>query len=228
MAVTLSFSQNRRRRLAFGTITIVFLYTTVLNILERPDGVKIASWFIVTIIVTSLVSRVLRSTELRVQSVEPDEMAKRFIRETGRRGPVRIIANRPDTGRPEEYEHKLREASESHHLPPEENVLFLEVRPGDVSEFSGHLHVEGAEVGGHRVLRSVSSAIPNAIAALLLYIRDETRQPPHAYFGWTEGNPVVYLLKFLALGEGDTAPVTREVLRQNEPNPQRRPRIHVG
>jgi hypothetical protein len=36
------------------------------------------------------------------------------------------------------------------------------------------------------------------------------------------------LLKFLVFGEGDTAPVTREVLRQTEDNPQRRPRIHVG
>ena len=39
---------------------------------------------------------------------------------------------------------------------------------------------------------------------------------PHAYFGWTEGNPIAYLLKFLVFGEGDTAPVTREVLRQTE------------
>jgi len=227
VAVTLSVRAHRRLWLAYCVITIVFLYTTIVNIVERPDGVKIASWFIVTIIVTSLISRVLRSTELRVQSVEPDETARRFLREAGR-GPIRIIANRPDTGQPEEYEHKLREASDSHHLTPDEQVLFLEVRPGDVSEFSGRLQVEGVEVGRHRVLRCVSSAIPNAIAALLLYIRDETKQIPHAYFGWTEGNPIVYLMKFLALGEGDTAPVTREVLRQNEPDPLKRPRIHVG
>jgi hypothetical protein len=227
VAVTLAFRKIPRRRLLYGVVMLVFIYTTIMNILERPDGVKIASWFIVTIVVTSLISRVLRSTELRVQAVDPDALARRFIEEAGRR-PIRIIANRPDTGLPEEYEYKLREASESHHLPPEEQVLFVEVRPGDVSEFSGRLHVEGIEIGGYRVLRCVSSAIPNAIAALLLYIRDATRQPPHAYFGWTEGNPVVYLLKFLALGEGDTAPVTREVLRQSEPDPSRRPRIHVG
>jgi hypothetical protein len=83
-------------------------------------------------------------------------------------------------------------------------------------------------VGPYRVLRCQSAAVPNAIAALLLYIRDRTSQMPHAYFGWTEGNPIAYLLKFLALGEGDTAPVTREVLRQHEPNPFRRPRVHVG
>ncbi len=227
LAVTLDARRRGQRWLGYLTLTLIFAYTTLINIIERPEGLKIASWFIVTIIVTSLTSRVLRSTELRVQSVEPDETARRFMHEAGG-GPIRIIANRPDSGLPEEYEHKLREASDSHHLAPDELVLFLEVRPGDVSEFSGHLKVEGVEVGGHRVLRCVSSAIPNAIAALLIYIRDETGQIPHAYFGWTEGNPIVYLMKFLALGEGDTAPVTREVLRQNESNPLRRPRIHVG
>jgi hypothetical protein len=226
LAVTLSARAHPVQRFGFGLITLVFIYTTITNVFERPDGVKIASWFIVTIIVTSMISRVMRSTELRIQAVEPDALALRFIRETGTEA-VRIIANRPDTGLPEEYEHKLREASESHHLRGE-RVLFLEVRPGDVSEFSGKLHVSGADVGGHHVLRCVSPAIPNAIAALLLYIRDETGRPPHAYFGWTEGNPIAYLLKFLAFGEGDTAPVTREVLRQTEPNPMRRPRIHVG
>jgi hypothetical protein len=227
VAVTLSLRSHRDRRDTFAAITVVFVYTTIANIFERPDGVKIASWFIVTIIVTSLISRVARSTELRVQSIEPDAAALRFLRE-GPQGPIRIIANRPDSGLPEEYAHKLRWASDSHPLVPDERVLVLEVRPGDVSEFSGKLHVEGVEIGPFRVLRCTSSAIPNAIAALLLYIRDETGQIPHAYFGWTEGNPIVYLLKFLALGEGDTAPVTREVLRQREANPKRRPRIHVG
>jgi hypothetical protein len=88
--------------------------------------------------------------------------------------------------------------------------------------------VRGVEVGPYRVLRTESPAVPNAIAALMLHIRDRTAKVPHAYFGWTEGNPLVYLMKFLALGEGDTAPVTREVLRQVEPVPEKRPRIHVG
>jgi hypothetical protein len=226
LAVTLAGAREGRAWFGYMLLTIIFVYTMGINIVERPDGVKIASWFIVTIIVTSMVSRVMRSTELRVQAVEPDELALRFIREAAST-PVRIIANRPDSGLPEEYEHKLREASESHHLPGE-RVLFLEVRPGDVSEFSGILRVKGVDVSGHHVLRCVSPAIPNAIAALLLYIRDETGRIPHAYFGWTEGNPIAYLLKFLAFGEGDTAPVTREVLRQTEDNPLRRPRIHVG
>jgi hypothetical protein len=227
VAVTLKFWRRSSRAWAFGAITLVFGYTTIANVIERPDGVKIAAWFIATIIVTSLVSRVLRSTELRVQSVETDGLARRFILEAGT-APVRVIANRPDTGQPEEYQHKLREARESHHLPEKAPVLFLEIRPGDVSEFSGDLKVTGVDISGHHVLRCVSPAVPNAIAALLLHVRDLTGQNPHAYFGWTEGNPIAYLLKFLAFGEGDTAPVTREVLRQAESEPARRPRIHVG
>ena len=228
LAVTLGLARTRRRLwMAFAAITLIFVYTTITNIIERPDGVQIATWFIVTIIVTSLISRVLRSTELRVQGVRADPLAERFLREASN-VPIRIIANRPDTGLPDEYARKLRDAQESHHLPPDARVLFVEVRPTDASLFSDVLVVEGAEVGGYRVLRCASPAIPNAIAALLLYIRDQTRNIPHAYFGWTEGNPIAYLLKFLAFGEGDTAPVTREVLRQAEPDPHLRPRIHVG
>ena len=214
----------------------VFVYTTVVNIVERPEGIRIASWFIVGIIGSSLVSRVLRSTELRIEGVEYDAHAERFVREAANRGrasgsayPVlRIIANRLDTGLEREYDDKLAESRREHHLPEADPVLFLEVRPGDASQFSEVLRVQGAEVAGHRILRCSSPAIPNAIAGLLLNLRDRTECVPHAYFGWTEGNPIVYLLKFLAFGEGDTAPVCREVLRQAEHVPERRPRIHVG
>jgi hypothetical protein len=226
-AVMLAGRRLARSWVGYLLLTTVFAYTTVVNISDRPEGLKIAWTFIVGIVVSSLVSRVLRSTELRVHAVETDPLARHLIAEAAA-APVRIIANRPDSGLPEEYEHKLREAMESHHLPPEDPVLFVEVRPGDVSEFSGVLQVSGARVDRHRVLRCVSPAIPNAIAALLLHLRDATGRIPHAYFGWTEGNPIAYLLKFLAFGEGDTAPVTREVLRQAEPDAARRPRIHVG
>jgi hypothetical protein len=227
LAVTLAARRAGRPWIGYLVLTLVFGYTTIVNIIERPEGLKIALIFISMIVITSLTSRVLRSTELRVHGIDADAAAHAFIRDVAAR-PVRIIANRPDLGDVAEYDHKLREARDSHHLPTDERVLFVEVRPGDVSEFSGRLAVNGVEVGGHRVLRCVSAAVPNAIAALLLYCRDQTGKIPHAYFGWTEGNPVAYLLKFLALGEGDTAPVTREVLRQAEPNPARRPRIHVG
>jgi hypothetical protein len=227
LAVTIAAIRAREFWLGYLVLTFVFGYTILVNIIDRPEGIKIASIFIVSIVFTSLVSRVMRSTELRMHSVEPDPTAVRFIKEAGD-APVRILASRPGDSSVEEYVRKLRDAREAHHLAESQPVLFLEVRPGDASEFTDKLEVEGVDIGGHHVLRAESPAIPNAIAALLLHIRDQTGKIPHAYFGWTEGNPVTYLLKFLAFGEGDTAPVTREVLRQAEPNPLRRPRVHVG
>jgi hypothetical protein len=225
-ALALTLARWRTRPVGYALLTLIFIYTTAVNVIERPEGLKIAAMFVIGIVVTSLISRVLRSTELRVHGIKADAAAEKFLREA--HASLRIIANRPDRGDPAEYAHKLREASESHHLPPGGHVLFLEVKPGDASEFSDELEVTGVQVAGHRVLRCTSPAIPNAIAALLLYCRDRTGRIPHAYFGWTEGNPITYLLKFLAFGEGDTAPVTREVLRQAEPDPTKRPRIHVG
>jgi hypothetical protein len=227
IAVALAAWRERRRLVVYTGVALMFVYATVVNIIERPEGIRIAGIFIVVIVCTSLVSRVLRSTELRIVSVQPDDLATRFIDSAGA-STVRIIANRPDQGDEAEYDGKVREAYESHHLTEHNSLLFVEVRLTDASEFTDHLLVRGATVGQHRILRCNSPAIPNAIAALLLYIRDRTGKPPHAYFGWTEGNPIAYVLRFLALGEGDVAPVTREVLRQAERDPEQRPRIHLG
>lgn len=114
------------------------------------------------------------------------------------------------------------------HIPPRDSVLFLEIQVADASEFANKIRVSGVEVGPYRILRAQSAAVPNAIAAILLHMRDQTGKLPHAYFGWAEGNPIQYLLRFILFGEGDIAVVTREVLRKAEPDPERRPGIHVG
>ncbi|HQR39480.1 MAG TPA: amino acid transporter [Blastocatellia bacterium] len=226
-AVTLSMWNAGWRRYAFLLITLVFIYTTIDNIYVRPEGMKIASVFIVAIVVTSFISRVARSTELRITRVRLDEQAQRFIQEASI-GTVRIVTNRPDRGLESEYKRKERDARQDHHIPPGEQIIILEVQPGDASEFTNELDVCGVRIGPYRILRCESPAVPNAIAALLIHIRDMTGKLPHVYFGWTEGNPIAYVLKFIAFGEGDTAPVTREVLRQTIDEPTQRPRVHVG
>lgn len=72
-----------------------------------------------------------------------------------------------------------------------------------------------------------AAAIPNSIAAILLAIRDRTGIEPHVYFEWSEGNPLINLLKFLFVGEGEVAPVTREILRRAVADPHQRPHVHV-
>jgi len=227
VAVTLAAWREGAIRYAFLAIALVFSYTTITNIIERPEGIKIASLFISAIVVVSFISRALRSTELRVDRVEMNDAARAFIEEAGK-GTIRIIANRPDRGDVDEYRLKEKQERWNNHIPAGEPVLFFEVRPGDVSEFSGVLRVRGVQVGVYKVLRTRSPAVPNAIAAFLLHARDVTGQIPHVYFGWTEGNPLWYVLKFIFFGEGDTAPVTHEILRQAEHDPSRRPAVHVG
>jgi len=229
-AVTLTAWRGGRTlgTVLFGGTTAVFIYALASNVYERPDGITIALFFIGAIIAFSLVSRVQRSTELRQERIEVDETAQRFIEEAAERGEIHLVAHRRRTGTKEEYARKEREQREDNHIPREEPILFLEVQVEDASEFTDVLEVRGVEVGGHKVLRSVSSVVPNAIAAFLLHLRDTTGKSPHCYFGWTEGNPIIYLIRFILFGEGDTAPVTHEVLREAEPNPEKRPAILVG
>jgi hypothetical protein len=227
IAVTLAMRRRGKNWIPFLLIAIVFAYTTIQNVHERPEGIKIASFFILAIVTASLVSRIWRSTELRVERIELDDLAREFVRRAAT-GTVRIIANRRDTGDALEYEIKETEKRTDNHIPANEPILFFEVTPGDASEFSGVLQIHGEKVDGFKVLRAVSPAVPNAIAAFLLFLRDETGKLPHVYFGWSEGNPLSYLLKYIAFGEGDTAPVTHEVLRQAEKDPERRPVVHVG
>ncbi|MBD2251503.1 APC family permease [Nostoc parmelioides] len=228
-AVTLSAHRQRstKGKFIFGSITLVFIYTTIVNIIERPEGIRIAGFFISAIIFTSLVSRVWRSTELRVEQIEVDELAHQYIVEESQ-GAIRLIANRLNDGDEQEYFLKETEVREDNHIPPTDPILFLEIIVSDASDFADVIKVKGVQVGAYRILRAESAAVPNAIAALLLYIRDQTDKIPHAYFGWVEGNPIQYLLRFILFGEGDIAVVTREVLRRAEKNPHRRPAIHVG
>ena len=219
---------SRKAAMAFGIVLAVFVYALVANEIQRPDGLVIAAFFVGAIVLTSLISRVQRSTELRTERIEVDETAQRFIDEAAERGEIHLVAHRRRTGAEEEYARKEREQREDNHIPAGDVILFLEVEVEDASEFTDVLEVKGVEVGKYEVLRLKSSTVPNAIAALLLHLQETTGKKSHCYFGWTEGNPIVYLIRYLLFGEGDTAPVTREVLREAQKDPDRRPAIHVG
>ncbi|MFJ5551802.1 amino acid transporter [Streptomyces sp. NPDC093225] len=230
IAVTISARKAGQRgwSIGFGVISAVFLYTTVVNIIERPDGVKIGACFIAGIMLVSLLSRLGRAFELRVTHVELDQMAERFIQDISRRTP-RFIANEPDQRDITEYREKIEQIRADNDLPTTEDFVFVEVTITDPSEFEAGLTVRGEVLHDrYRVLTVESSSVPNALAALLLHARDLTGTHPHIYFEWTEGNPFANFLRFFLFGQGEIAPVTREVLREAEPDRDRRPRVHVG
>jgi hypothetical protein len=230
VAVTLACHRagQRKRFAAFAVVSAVFVYTTIDNVVERPDGVKIGACFIAAILAVSFWSRVRRAFELRAASVELDATAERFLRDCARRS-IRLVANEPDAGDREEYVEKTRQVVADNDLRDEGDIIFVEVRVTDPSEFETTLRVHGeVRHGSRRVLTFESSTVPNALASLLLHVRDHTGVIPHMYFEWTEGNPVTQLLRFLFFGVGEVAPVTREVLRIAEPDRSRRPHVHVG
>jgi hypothetical protein len=228
VAVTISaWVRKQAMKWVFLLISLVFAYTTITNVIERPDGIKIASLFIFAIILTSFISRALRTTELRVEKIVFDELAEQFINEL-EQGEIRIVTNRRETGDVEEYRFKEHEKRTDNHIPSSDPIVFYEIEIGDASDFKGKLKIRGVDVEGYKILRTQAPAVPNAIAALLLHLRDRTRKIPHVYFGWSEGNPAKYLFRYILFGEGDTAPVTREILRQAESDPEQRPNVHVG
>ncbi|WP_316778303.1 APC family permease [Streptomyces sasae] len=230
IAVTIAARKAGQRKwtVGFAVISAVFLYTTVVNVIERPDGVKIGACFIVGIILVSLLSRLARAFELRVTSVTLDDMAERFVRDMASRK-IRFIANEPDRRDKAEYRDKVEQIRADNDMPEQEDFVFVEVTVTDPSEFEAGLTVRGEVLHNrYRVLTLESASIPNALAALLLHVRDETGAIPHIYFEWTEGGPFANFLRFFLFGQGEVAPVTREVLREAEPDRSRRPRVHTG
>lgn len=208
---------------------MVFVYTTLVNIIARPEGIQIALFFILFIVASSFFSRCLRSTELRIEKVSLDEKAVSFLNDmlNHHQGEIRLLAHRPGGI---QYDKKEDEARRFHSIqPPEGDFIFLEVSPSDSSDFStDNLVISGEVFGKHRIWKCESPSVPNAIAGILLHIRNSTGKVPHVYFGWTEGHPVAYVIKYILWGEGETAPVTREILRSIEHDPAQRPRVNVS
>ena len=225
LAVTIA-AWKSRARWPFLVISIVFIYTTVLNVYERPEGLKIACFFIAAMVTTSIISRAMRSTELRICGIHLDASAEALLNEDEDRI-IHLVARKPGDDRTEALDEADQEIRSSHNLLPDERIYFFEVENTDASTFEETLQVRGERCGEHAVLRAESPVVPNAIAALLIYLEQSTGKVPHGYFRWTEGNPITNLLEFLFLGRGDVAPIAHEVLRRAIPDPRHRPCIHV-
>lgn len=225
-AVTISLRRTRMR-LVYLFVTAIFVYTTAVNIWERPEGLKISTYFILAIIAVSIVSRAMRSTELRVISVELTDTAAQVLAQS-KDEPVLLIARRPQTETIADLDRVEGIVRKLHGLNSGEKLYFLEVERTDASEFDQCLKIEARTLGTHNVLYAESPVVANSIAALLIHLEEHTGRVPHAYFKWKDGNPIANVFRFIFLGEGDAAPLTHEVLRKAVADPGRRPVVHVS
>jgi hypothetical protein len=214
-------------RAALGLISLIFTYTTVVNIYERPEGLKIACMFIASMIFMSLVSRAFRSTELRITGIDLNADAQALLDESAHKT-IRLIAWNPRNSNGTDREQAKIDLRELHGLSHEAALYFVEVERGDTSEFTERLCIHGYREGSSRVLHVKSAVVANSIAALLIKLKEMTGCNPHVYFHWTDVSPVVNVMRFIFLGEGDTAPLTHEVLRRAIKDPAERPVVHVS
>jgi hypothetical protein len=225
-AVTLSVWHNHSRW-KYLLVTLIFVYTTGMNIWERPEGLKISCIFIASILFVSFVSRATRSTELRITGVHLSREATGILKSAGDE-PIRFIPRRPKPTTAEDLDGIDKLVRTVHGLPPAAKIVFLEVELTDASEFNHRLSVEGERMAHHCILRAKSSIVANSIAAFLIHVEKTTGRVPHIYFKWKEGNPVANIFRFLFLGEGDAAPLTHEVIRKAVPDIAHRPIVHVS
>jgi hypothetical protein len=226
IAVTLSV-WHKPIRWAFLLTALVFTYTTLVNIFERPEGLKIACVFIFAMVVLSVISRALRSTELRITGIRLTPEALELLGDDDDQV-MRIVALRPKAEQPANLDMLDGLVRFYHSLAEDECLCFFEVERGDASDVEKDILVTGVRVGRHRILRAKSPVVANAFAALLIALEKRTGKIPHAYFKWHEGNPIANLFAFLVFGEGDAAPLTHEVLRRAVPDAAHRPVIHVS
>lgn len=214
-------------RLVFALLSLIFIYTTLVNIDERPEGLKISCVFIFAMILVSLISRAVRSTELRITDIALDDQAQ-LILSAAKDRTIRLIARNPMRSSTKDCGQEEQSLRSLYGIGAEDLLIFIEVDRGDSSEFEDHLRIQGRKEGDCLILHAKSVVVANSIAALLLYLERTTGCVPHVYFHWTDVNPVVNAMRFVFLGEGDTAPLTHEVLRRAVKDVSRRPVVHVS
>jgi len=209
--------------LAFWALTLVFAFTLIDNVVERPDGVIIASAFILAIIALSAVSRAHRSTEFRITELHfQDENSLALWHDIiGKKVhlvPVRSLSTQA-------CREKAAEIRKYYQV--QEAVAFIHVNLLDNrSEFLTPLRLRlRTHDEGYIIDIFGATAIANSIA----YI-SELIDPISIFVGLTRQNLVTQSLRYLFWGEGETGLMLYKILLtywEWTPEEDIRPRIFL-
>lgn len=216
------------RRLSWGfvVITAVFVYTTLDVVLAKPTGIKIASFFILSILATSFYSRVRRSRELRFGRFQLVSAESKLFWDTIKHLEMSILVpHRPGRRSLAEKEATIRR---EHRIPRDMSIVFVEVELDDASEFLQDPWMEIKQQEGRFIIKVTHSAsIAHTLVAVALEMAKVGR-PPEIHFGWTDETPLSGTLGFLFFGEGNVPWMVRELIRRAVPEEEKRPLIVVA
>lgn len=219
------YSSRLWTSIAFAAVMIT--YGMVGYQLDTWDG--LVTGLMAASVLLAVLLLYVRTRDRHAIKIALDQTAQDFVREAGLKhmGVIRILAQKFGN---KDYDKTVRDARRKHSIQEDEgDFIFIEVAPrhgtgGDTLQIHGHLEGEGK----YKVLRCSSVAVADAIATLLIHVRDLEAKVPHIYLSWSEEHPLSYALKYVIFGEGGTAPLIRERLRKQEPELQRRPIVHVA
>ena len=213
VAVTISMWRESRLRkpltflppFYFLLVTLVFVYTVITNVFERPDGAIIASIFIFLLLTASALSRIIRSTEMRVSKAifVDQQSAELWNTISGKK--VNLVPHRISTP---EHRRSLTEKVRKRYRV-EGPLAFLHVNLLDNrSEFLAPLRLRVFEEGDHVVIEALGAvAIANSIAYL-----SELLDPISLVLGLTRRTLMKQSLEYLLLGEGETGLLVYSIL----------------
>lgn len=222
-------SSGRRRVPWFFVMTaIVFMYTTAYNMVEKPDGILIASIFIGVLFVTSVGSRVLRATELRFERFEfADDESREHWNHIRKEGFHILVPHRPGK---RDLEHKEASIRLDHRLAADLPMVFVQAQLGDASDFYEKPMMEVRQHDANYLIKiSRCTSVAHALAAVGMELAKGSETiPPEFHFDWSEESSVKATLGFLLLGEGNVPWLVHDILKKAEPDVEKRPRVVVG
>ncbi len=213
VAVTVSLWREASRKeprlyltcVYFFLVAVVFLYTTIDNVIERPDGAIIASIFIFLLLTASAISRILRSTEMRVSEASFTDSDSAQLWESINDKKVNLI---PDRNATPEHRNllgtKVRE-----HYKVSGPLAFLHVHLMDNrSDFLSPLKLRVFREDQHVVIEAFGAvAVANSIAYL-----SELLCPLSIVLGLTRRTLMRQSLEYLLFGEGETGLLVYSIL----------------
>ena len=234
VAVTLAARQAGQRgwTIGFAVIAVVFVYTTVANVVERPDGVKIGACFIAAIIARLPglpAAPAPSSCASPTSSSTPRPSGSSATAPAGRSGSSPTSptpATRPGVPRTRSAQIRARQRPAA----TRSDLVFVEVTVGDPSDFEAD--AARARRGAARPLpradAGVAPSVPNALAALLLHVRDRTGLRPAHLLRVDRGQPDRAAAAVPPLRPGRGRPGHPRGAARAEPDRARRPHVHVG